>query len=103
MVFDLVAGDTQERSWSVLKKGGAFISTLAEPSQDEARARGVRAESYVAQPDAQELDEIGRLIDDGKLMPHVDAVYAFGDVAAAYRQLEDGHVRGKVVVDVGTA
>jgi NADPH:quinone reductase-like Zn-dependent oxidoreductase len=31
LVFDLVAGDTQERSWAVLKDGRALISTLARP------------------------------------------------------------------------
>jgi NADPH:quinone reductase-like Zn-dependent oxidoreductase len=28
LVFDLVAGETQERSWSVLKRGGILVSTL---------------------------------------------------------------------------
>jgi NADPH:quinone reductase-like Zn-dependent oxidoreductase len=33
LVFDLVAGNTQERSWSVLKDGGTMVSTLARPSE----------------------------------------------------------------------
>jgi NADPH:quinone reductase-like Zn-dependent oxidoreductase len=36
LVFDLIGGETQERSFSVVKPGGALISTLQEP--DKARA-----------------------------------------------------------------
>jgi NADPH:quinone reductase-like Zn-dependent oxidoreductase len=104
LVLDLVAGDTQERSWQVLKKGGTMISTLAPPSRDRAEALAARAESYVAHPDGAELGEIARLIDEGKVTPHVDAVFPFDDLTGAYRRLEQGHVRGKVVIDVaGTA
>jgi len=39
MVFDLVGGDTQERSWAILKDGGALISTIAAPSSERARSR----------------------------------------------------------------
>src|SRR5215831_8733100 len=96
LVLDLVAGDTQERSWSVLRSGGAIVSTLSPPSKERAAARGARAESYVAKPNAVELGRIGQLIDEGRVKPHIDAVYPLGEVTEALRRLEDGHVRGKV-------
>jgi NADPH:quinone reductase-like Zn-dependent oxidoreductase len=43
LVVDLVAGDTQARSWQVLKDGGALISTLQQPSPDQAAAHHARA------------------------------------------------------------
>jgi len=103
LVLDLVAGVTQERSWNVVKKGGAIVSTVSSPSKEKAEARGVRGAGYVAKPNAAELGRIGQLIDEGKIKPHVDAVYSLSDVAAAIQRLEDGHVRGKVVIEVGDA
>jgi NADPH:quinone reductase-like Zn-dependent oxidoreductase len=43
MVFDLIGGQTRERSWPLLKKGGKLVSTLTDPSQDTARKYGVLA------------------------------------------------------------
>lgn len=100
LVFDLVGGDTQQRSWAVLKDGGTLISTLQKPSESEARAHHAHAENYVARPDARELTEIGRLIDAGKVRPHVHAVYPLEQVAEAHRALESGHIRGKVVLQL---
>jgi NADPH:quinone reductase-like Zn-dependent oxidoreductase len=100
LVFDLVGGETQQRSFHVLKRGGALVSTLAKPSQEEAAERGVTATSYVAQPNGHELDEIARLIDAGKVRPHVEAVFPLAEVSAAQRRLELEHAQGKVVLSV---
>lgn len=100
LVFDLVGGETQERSWAVLREGGTLISTLKRPSEEKARARRAHAESYVAQPNSIELTEIGRLIDEGRVHPHLHAVYPLEEAAEAHRTLEQGHVRGKVVLQV---
>src|SRR6185437_13703387 len=43
MVFDLIDGETRERSWGCLKKGGVLVSTLTEPSQEKASQFGLRA------------------------------------------------------------
>lgn len=101
LVFDLVAGDTQERSWAVLKDGGTMISTLAKPSEIKAREHNARATSYVAHPDGGELAEIARLIDAGKVKPHVVASYPLDHAAQAQQKLEREHPHGKVVLEVG--
>jgi NADPH:quinone reductase-like Zn-dependent oxidoreductase len=100
LVFDLVAGDIQERSWSVLKDGGTMISTLAKPSEVKAREHHATATNYVAQPDGGELAEIGRLIDEGKVRPYVTASYPLDHVAQAQQLLEREHPHGKVVLQV---
>jgi NADPH:quinone reductase-like Zn-dependent oxidoreductase len=101
LVLDLVAGETQERSWAVLRDGGTMISSLARPSEEEARAHHVRAASFIAHPDRAELIEIGRLIDEGRVHPHVSAVFELKDAAEAQAQLEHRHAQGKVVLEVG--
>lgn len=58
-------------------------STLSKPSETKARYRGARAEHYMAQPNAEELQQITALIDAGKVMPRVQAIYPFSDVQEA--------------------
>jgi NADPH:quinone reductase-like Zn-dependent oxidoreductase len=101
LVLDLIAGETQERSWAVLKDGGTMISSLAQPSEAKAREHHARAERFVAHPDRAELIEIGRLIDDGRVHPHVSAVFELKEAAEAQAQLERHHAQGKVVLQMG--
>ncbi|HVW70008.1 MAG TPA: NADP-dependent oxidoreductase [Steroidobacteraceae bacterium] len=100
LVFDLVAGDTQERSWAILKDGGTLISTLAKPSEARAREHHARGAHYTAHPDGTELREIGALIEAGKVKPHVDATYPLERAAEAQRRIEGHHTQGKVVLQV---
>jgi hypothetical protein len=58
MVCDLIDGETRERSWKLLKKGGILVTTLTDPSQDKAKERGVRATRYTVEEDGSELAEI---------------------------------------------
>jgi NADPH:quinone reductase-like Zn-dependent oxidoreductase len=101
LVLDLIGGEIQERSWAVLKPGGAMVSTVSQPSVAQARAYLARAAHYMAQPDAKELHEIGELVDAGKLRAHIAAVFRLEDIALAQRQLESQHNRGKIVLHVG--
>jgi NADPH:quinone reductase-like Zn-dependent oxidoreductase len=100
MVFDLLGGDTQERSWSVLKDGGTLVSTLAKPSERQAQIHHARAMNYMAHPDAAELGEIVHLIAEKKVHPHVEMRLPLEDVAEAHRKAEHGHPRGKVVLEM---
>jgi NADPH:quinone reductase-like Zn-dependent oxidoreductase len=100
LVFDLVAGDTQERSWSVLKDGGTMVSALARPSEIKAREHHATGTNYVAHPDGAELAEIGRLVDEGKVKPYVLAIYPLDHAAEAQQRLEREHPHGKVVLEI---
>jgi NADPH:quinone reductase-like Zn-dependent oxidoreductase len=100
LVFDLIAGETQERSWAVLKDGGALISTLGQPSEEKAREHHARGKGFRAHPDAKELAAIGRLIDAGKVKPYVTATYPLDRAAEAQERIERHHAQGKVVLQV---
>jgi NADPH:quinone reductase-like Zn-dependent oxidoreductase len=100
LVLDLVAGETQERSWSVLKRGGMLVSALGVPPQEKANQAGVRGVGYRAQPNPAQLVEIGRLIDEGRVRPVVSDVYPLAEARLAQQRLETGHVRGKIVLGV---
>jgi enoyl reductase len=57
---------------------------------------GIR--SLGLQRSADRLAELVRLYSDGRLRVHVHATYPLDEAAAAHRELETGHVRGKVVL-----
>lgn len=100
VVFDGVGGDTQNRSWSVLRPGGMLVSIVSPPDPEIARAHGARGLFFVVEPDRAGLEAVSRLIDSGKLMPKVDRVVPLTETRAAYEALEREHRRGKVVIHV---
>jgi NADPH:quinone reductase-like Zn-dependent oxidoreductase len=100
LVFDLVGGETQSRSWAVVARGGALISTLTEPSQTEASSHGAHAARYTARPDGTQLTTIASLIDAGSVRVVIAETFPFNAAADALARLEKGHVRGKIVVEV---
>ena len=99
LVLDLIAGETQERSWALLKPGGRLVTALGQISEEKARAKGVRATSFFAQTNATQLAEIGQLIDAGKVRVEIQATFPLPEVARAQDRLEKEHNRGKVVLD----
>jgi NADPH:quinone reductase-like Zn-dependent oxidoreductase len=100
IVFDLIGGETQARSFAVLKKGGVLVSTVSEPSQDEARKRGVRAITYMAKANGAELAEIAHLIDMGAVRPMIEQVVELAEARKAQEISEQGHVAGKIVLHI---
>lgn len=100
LVFDLLGGDVQKKSWQVLKQGGRMISTLEEPDADAAREKGAKAARYMAEPNGSQLAEIADLIAAGRVHVAVDRSFPFAELDAAHRRLEEAHVQGKVIVTI---
>jgi NADPH:quinone reductase-like Zn-dependent oxidoreductase len=100
MVFDLIDGETRERSWKLLKRGGTLVSTLTDPSQDKAKELGVRALRYTVEADGNELAEIADLVAAGRVKPHVAKTYPLGGASEALTAVEQGHSVGKIVLIV---
>ena len=99
-VLDTLGGDTQNRSWTVLKKGGILVSSVAPPSAEEASKHGVRSAFFSAQPSSSQLSEIAKLVDAGKLKPVVETVLPLSDAGRALKLNQEGHARGKIVLKV---
>lgn len=100
IVFDLINGETRERSWSLLKKGGVLVSTLTEPSHEKAKQFGVRALRYTVEPNGEELAEIVKLVAAGKVRPHVQKIFPLSAAVDALASVEGGHSVGKIVLKV---
>ncbi|HET9219707.1 MAG TPA: zinc-binding dehydrogenase, partial [Terriglobia bacterium] len=100
VVLDLIGADSQTRSFAVLKKGGILVALTEEPHQDLARQNGVRATMIGVKPDRQRLTAIGKLIDNGKLRPLLQAVLPLEQVKDALALSRTRHVAGKIVLTI---
>lgn len=101
VVLDTVGGDTQERSWSVLKPGGILVSTVQPPSEETALAHGVRQDMVSSPPPiGPTLTEVAALLDAGTITPEVSAVLSLADIRKGHELIETRHTRGKIAVQV---
>jgi NADPH:quinone reductase-like Zn-dependent oxidoreductase len=100
VVFDPIGGDTQKRSWKVLKKGGILVSIVGPPSEGEAVKHGVRSAFLSAQGGSSLLAELATLVDSGKIKPIVETVLPLSEAIHAHELSETGHARGKIVLKV---
>ena len=99
LVFDLVGGETQDRSFAVVKDGGTLVSTIGVAHPEKGRDRNIRVpDRWLAEPNAAQLGEIADLIDAGKVRVEVAETFPLDQVRKAYDRLEQGHVRGKIVL-----
>jgi len=98
VVLDTIGGDTQERSFEVLKKGGILVSIVQPPSEELAAKHGVRAVFYGAHPSSSDLAEIAKLIDSDKVKPVVETVLPLAEARRAHELSQSGHARGKIVL-----
>jgi NADPH:quinone reductase-like Zn-dependent oxidoreductase len=100
IVLDTIGSEMQERSWSVLKKGGVLVSLVQPPSEEKAEELGVRAAFVAGHPSGAQLAEIAKMIDSGKLAPVIDRILPLSEVLRAHELSQSGHVRGKIVLRV---
>jgi NADPH:quinone reductase-like Zn-dependent oxidoreductase len=101
-VIDLVGGETQNRSFQVLRQGGKLISTVSNPDQALAKRYGVEASFFLVDVKTKYLAEIADLIDLGNLRTHVGAVLPLRNAREAHLMLEGSLPRpkGKIVLAV---
>jgi len=56
--------------------------------------------AYMATPKPGDLVELTEWIEAGKVTPVIDRTYPLGEIGHAFRYLDEGHARGKVVIAV---
>lgn len=102
VVLDLIGGETQDRSWKVLKPGGILVTSQTMPaSQETAEAHGVRA-GHVnnVPPMGATLTELARLVDAGQIKPHVSTVLPLEEIRKGHELIAARHTAGKIVLQV---
>jgi NADPH:quinone reductase-like Zn-dependent oxidoreductase len=124
VAFDTLGGETLKKSLPVIKPGGKVISVAGPPEPEFAREYGlnwvvtqaIRVLSFqirrkakrrqvtysflFMKPSGSQLSELGSLIDSGAIRPVVDRVFPFQSTQEALAYVEEGHAKGKVVVQI---
>lgn len=95
VILDYAGGDSLDTTSRLLREGG-FVVSIADP-----RARSEFDGVYAwVRPDAAQLAALATLAADGALKIERGATYSLDEAVEAYRELEEGHARGKIVVTV---
>lgn len=125
--FDLIGGDTLQRSFAVLKPGARVVSVAGLPEpltarKDLDRGPGLAALFWLISlptrrraarhrvayrylfmhPSGDDLAWLAALIDAGELEVVVDRVFPFAQASEAMAYLETGRAKGKVVLDLAS-
>jgi NADPH:quinone reductase-like Zn-dependent oxidoreductase len=87
VVFDLVGGDTQTRSFAVLKEGGVLVAANQPISEAELTKHHVSGVLMSMSPSADILGKISKLLEGGAIKPDVAKVYPLGEAAEAWEDL----------------
>ncbi len=100
VVLDTIGGETQERSFQTLKKGGFLVTLVQPPSPETAEKFGVKAAMVNAEANAEQLAEFAEFAAGGKLKTHVDKVLPLSEIKQAHELSKAGKTRGKIVLKV---
>lgn len=100
IVFDTVGGDTLERAFQTLKKGGFLVTSAQTPSEEKAKEFSTEAAFVFCKPNAGQLTEINQLIEESKLKIYIETVLPLTEVKKAHQLSQSGRTRGKIVLQV---
>ncbi|WP_341960764.1 NADP-dependent oxidoreductase [Planococcus maritimus] len=101
-VLDTMGGETLDKSYGVLKRGGKLVSIAGQPDEEKAEQLGIEASSYWLEPNGQQLKKLGDLFVSGEVKPEVGHIYPLTEqgVRDAHELSESHHARGKIVLKV---
>jgi len=106
IVLDAVGGAVFNRSIDVVKTGGVVV-TLPEPPSETVIERykhekdvDVRFFDVVLDSNPETLQKVATYADSDAIKPRISDVYSLSEVQEALEQSADGHVCGKLVVDL---
>jgi NADPH:quinone reductase-like Zn-dependent oxidoreductase len=95
-VYDLVGGDVLAEAATLLTDRTKLI-TAGAPAPEVEKLGGARVERART---AAVLDAVAQLVVDGQLDPHVTRTFPLDRAGEALRTVEEGHARGKIVIEV---
>lgn len=101
LVLDLIGGDTQKRSFQVIREGGYLISTLEAPSEEELARHKIHGNSMRMQLNRSSFEGLLKVIEDNQLKIFVKKSYPLAKAREAWEQIMTGHTQGKIVLEVG--
>jgi NADPH:quinone reductase-like Zn-dependent oxidoreductase len=103
VVVQMFGGDHALNALACLRPGGIMVNAQGAWTKGmgkRAAALGVRATSYLVEPDADGLEALAGLFEEGRLAVHVSARFPLAEAAAAHELVAGGRTTGKVVLTV---
>ncbi|WP_342670836.1 NADP-dependent oxidoreductase [Pseudonocardia acaciae] len=104
VVIQMFGGEQGVANLGCLRPGGILVSAQGAWTpglHERADERGVRAVSYLVDPDGAGLEALADLVRKGLLRVHVERVFPLAEAAAAHRLSAEGRTTGKIVLLVG--
>jgi len=98
VVYDTIGGDTQKRSFQVLKEGGFLVSLVEDPSKKLLQKYKVEGKVIASVPNPKQLEEITQLVEEGKVKTHIEKVFPLSEAKKAQKLSKEGHTRGKFIL-----
>jgi NADPH:quinone reductase-like Zn-dependent oxidoreductase len=95
VVFDVIGGDVQQRSASLIRAGGTLVTVVGPP---EAHPADGRAIDFVVESDRAQLAEVVQRVRDGRLRTNIGRVADLDDAVAVLNSTE--RVTGKTIIGV---
>jgi NADPH:quinone reductase-like Zn-dependent oxidoreductase len=95
LVFDVIGGDIQKRSASLIRAGGTLV-TIVGPA--EARPADGLAVDFVVESDRAQLSEIVQRVRDGRLRTNISNVSTLDDAVATLNPTE--RRKGQTIIRV---
>jgi NADPH:quinone reductase-like Zn-dependent oxidoreductase len=101
LVLDTVGGDVLERSIAVTKEFGMLVGIVGTAVDlRKAGTKNLMVQKMFLQRARYKLLAVHTLVERGQLEPVIDSVMPLEEVADAHRRLEQGGVKGKIVLQV---
>lgn len=102
LVVDALGGPSTSRFLRTLKRGGALfpVFPLGFSGTDEAEKLGVTVSTTQVRSSGAQLNELGRLLDNGSIRVVLDGTFPLADARKAHERAADGHIQGKIVLTV---
>ncbi len=98
VVLDTIGGETQQRSFRVLRKGGVLVAMAAPPDEEAAKSHGVTATFVFHSSDGARLKRVVDAIDSKKLEVLVDRDADPAQFGDAFERQASGSAHGKIII-----
>ncbi|MFC6161124.1 NADP-dependent oxidoreductase [Kribbella jiaozuonensis] len=95
LVFDVIGGDIQQQSATLVRPGGILVTIVGPP---EARPADGLAIDFVVEADRTQLTEIVQRVRDGRLKTNLGTIATLDDAVAAFNPTE--RTKGKTIIRV---
>ncbi|KAL4861161.1 zinc-binding dehydrogenase-domain-containing protein [Aspergillus spectabilis] len=103
IVLDCIGRKSLTDAWWTVKEGGTMLSIFQPPNTaqpEELAVKDIKDIFFIMEPRREHLQQITKLIEEGKAQGYVDSVWLLEQFGEAFKRVEGGHARGKVIIDL---